>query len=112
VNGERGCCCAWGAGERPAGRPDRGRGALGSVTVPCFKGAWGFRQCAGRGTVSKRHCSVSFFFYIYFFNFIFILFMGYPKMGYNRCPLFIILTEQGFCAVSFIKINKTDLVKA
>jgi hypothetical protein len=38
--------------------------------------------------------------------------MGYPKMGYNRCPLFIILTEQGFCAVSFIKINKTDLVKA
>jgi len=26
-------------------------------------------------------------------------------MGYNRCPLFIMLTEQRFCAVSFIKIN-------
>jgi hypothetical protein len=33
-------------------------------------------------------------------------------MGYNRCPLFIMLTEQhGFCAVSFIKINKTELPK-
>jgi hypothetical protein len=57
--------------------------------------------------------TVQFLFFISLnFNFIFILFMGYPKMGYNRCPLFIILTEQGFCAVSFIKINKTDLVKA
>ena len=26
-------------------------------------------------------------------------------MGYNRCPLFIILTKHGFCAVSVIKIN-------
>jgi hypothetical protein len=38
-------------------------------------------------------------------------------MGYNRCPLFIILTEQRFCVVSFIKINKnwiseTDIVEA
>jgi hypothetical protein len=32
-------------------------------------------------------------------------------MGYNRCPLFIMLTEQRFCAVSFIKINKTELPK-
>jgi hypothetical protein len=33
-------------------------------------------------------------------------------MGYNRCPLFIMLTEQhGFCVVSFIKINKTELPK-
>ena len=32
-------------------------------------------------------------------------------MGYNRCPLFIILTKQGFCVVSFIKINKTELPK-
>ena len=33
-------------------------------------------------------------------------------MGYNRCPLFIILTEHGFCAVSVIKINpKTELPK-
>jgi hypothetical protein len=33
-------------------------------------------------------------------------------MGYNRCPLFIMLTEQHeFCAVSFIKINKTKLPK-
>jgi len=38
--GSRGaaCCCAWGAGHAVVGRPDRGRGALGSVTVPCFKG--------------------------------------------------------------------------
>jgi hypothetical protein len=38
-------------------------------------------------------------------------------MGYNRCPLFIMLTEQRFCAVSFIKITQngtpeTDLVEA
>jgi len=32
-------------------------------------------------------------------------------MGYNRCPLFIMLTEQGFCVVNFIKINKTELPK-
>jgi hypothetical protein len=28
-------------------------------------------------------------------------------MGYNRCPLFTILTEQKLCVVSFVKINKT-----
>ena len=40
------------------------------------------------------------------FGYIFLyIFCGDPKMGYNRCPLFIMLTEQGFCAVSFIKIN-------
>jgi hypothetical protein len=45
---------------------------------------------------------VQFYIYIY----------GDLKMGYNRCPLFIMLTEQhGFCAVSFIKINKTELPK-
>jgi hypothetical protein len=44
------------------------------------------------------------------FIIIFIYFIyGDPKIGYNRCPLFIILTEQGFCVVSFIKINKTKL---
>ena len=33
-------------------------------------------------------------------------------MGYNRCPLFIMLIEQQeFCAVCFIKINKTELPK-
>jgi hypothetical protein len=46
----------------------------------------------------------------YFSNllWLFILFhlFGDPKMGYNRCPLFIKLTEQRFCAVSFIKINQ------
>ena len=52
------------------------------------------------------------------FGYIFLyIFCGDPKMGYNRCPLFIMLTEQRFCAVSFIKINqnwapKTDLVGA
>jgi hypothetical protein len=30
-------------------------------------------------------------------------------MGYNRCPLFTILTEQRLCVVSFVKINKTEL---
>jgi hypothetical protein len=32
-------------------------------------------------------------------------------MGYNRCPLFTILTEQKFCLVSFVKINKTGILK-
>jgi len=32
-------------------------------------------------------------------------------MGYNRYPLFIMLTEQRFCEVSFIKINQTELPK-
>jgi len=27
-----------GAGQAVVGRPDKGRGALGSATVPCFKG--------------------------------------------------------------------------
>jgi hypothetical protein len=52
------------------------------------------------------------------FGYIFLyIFCGDPKMGYNRCPLFIMLTEQRFCAVSFIKITQngtpeTDLVEA
>ena len=45
------------------------------------------------------------------FGYLFYFFNGDPKMGYNRCPLFIILTEHGFCAVSFIKINQTELPK-
>jgi hypothetical protein len=28
-------------------------------------------------------------------------------MGYNRCPLFTILTEQRLCVVRFVKINIT-----
>jgi hypothetical protein len=40
------------------------------------------------------------FFLIIIIIFLFILFVGYLKIGYNRCPLFIILTEQGFCAIS------------
>jgi hypothetical protein len=38
--GSRGAayCCAWRAGHAAVGRPDKGRGALGSATVPCFKG--------------------------------------------------------------------------
>jgi len=46
-----------------------------------------------------------------FFYYYYIFICGDPKMGYNRCPLFIMLTEQGFCVVSFIKINKTELPK-
>jgi hypothetical protein len=43
--------------------------------------------------------------------FIYLFICGDPKMGYNRCPLFIILTKQGFCVVSFIKIDKTEFLK-
>jgi hypothetical protein len=32
-------------------------------------------------------------------------------MGNNRYPLFTILTEQKFCMVCFVKINKTGLPK-
>jgi hypothetical protein len=77
------CCCAWGAGHAAVGRPDRGRGALGSVTVPCFMG----RGALGSVREEKQcqNNTVQFLFFIFFFNFnfIFILFMGYPKMGYN-----------------------------
>ena len=86
-------CCGWSA----IGRDCRG-------SAPLILAG----RAAGRGTVSKRHCSNSFFFFIYVFFYI----CGDPKMGYNRCPLFIMLTEQhGFCVVSFIKINKTELPK-
>jgi len=105
--GSRGAayCCAWRAGHAAVGRPDKGRGALGSATVPCFK---------GRGALGsvwrERDEQCSFFFKKNLFSSYFIC--GDPKMGYNRCPLFIMLTEQhGFCAVSFIKINKTELPK-
>jgi len=32
------------------------------------------------------------------------------KMGYDSCPLFTMLTEQRLCIVSFVKINKTELL--
>jgi len=34
-----------------------------------------------------------------------------PKMGYDSCPLFTMLTEQTLCIVSFVKINKTEVLK-
>jgi hypothetical protein len=87
-------CCGWSA----IGRDCRGSAPLISAG-----------SAAGRGTVSKRHCSNSSSF---FFLLLYIFICGDPKMGYNRCPLFIMLTEQhGFCVVSFIKINKTELPK-
>jgi len=68
--------------------------------------ALGFGSCIRGEREQCLHC----FGFIYLFIIIFIYFIyGDPKIGYNRCPLFIILTEQGFCVVSFIKINKTKL---
>jgi hypothetical protein len=32
-------------------------------------------------------------------------------MSYDSCPLFTVLTEQGFCVVSIVKINKIGLLK-
>jgi hypothetical protein len=32
-------------------------------------------------------------------------------MGYNSCPLFTMLTEQIFCVVNVVKINKIGLPK-
>jgi hypothetical protein len=55
-------CCGWSA----IGRDCRGSAPLISAG-----------RAAGRGTVSKRHCSNSFF-YIYIFYI-----CGDPKMGYN-----------------------------
>jgi hypothetical protein len=40
----------------------------------------------GRGTVSKRHCSV-FFIYIYIYIYYYILICGDLKMGYNKSNL-------------------------
>ena len=53
------------------------------------------------------------FFQIYVFDlFVFSSFLcGDPKIGYNRCPLFTILTKKRLCVVSFVKINKTNLSK-
>jgi hypothetical protein len=73
-----------------------------------FKGAWGSSSMRGEEQCQNDTVQNFFFIYIYFFFFI----CGDPKMGYNRCPLFIMLMEQhGFCSVSFIKINKTELPK-
>jgi hypothetical protein len=59
----------------------QGAWALGSVIVPCFKGAWGFRQRAERER--EREMNSVLFLFIYFL-FILFLFMGDPKMGYNN----------------------------
>ena len=58
------CCCAWGAGHAAVGRPDRGRGALGSVTVPCFMG----RGALGSVREEKQcqNNTVQFLFFIIF----------------------------------------------
>ena len=50
-----------------------------------------------------------FCYYYIFFIFIFIfIFVWGPKNGLQQMPP---LTEQGFCEVSFIKINQTELPK-
>jgi hypothetical protein len=46
-----------------------------------------------------------------FFFFLFFIFVGIQKWVTTDAPLFIILTEQRFCVVSFIKINKTEFLK-
>ena len=51
------------------------------------------------------------YYFFYFFYFFSPFYAGDPKMGYNRCPLFTILTEQRLCVVSFVKINKTELLE-
>jgi magnesium-transporting ATPase (P-type) len=52
------------------------------------------------------------FFILFFIFFVFSLFLcGDPKMSYNRCSLFTILTEHRLCKVSFVKINKSELPK-
>jgi hypothetical protein len=68
---------------------------------------------AGGKRNSVKTTLFSFYIYIYIYIYYYYIFIcGDPKIGYNRCPLFIMLTEQhGFCAVSFIKINKTELSK-
>jgi len=76
--GSRGaaCCCAWRAGHAAVGRPDKGRGALGSATVPCFKG----RGALGSVWREREMNSVPFLFY-------FILFLFYlwgPKNGLQQ----------------------------
>jgi len=64
------------------------------------------------GAAGGKRNSVKMTLFSFFYIYIYIYICGDTKMGYNRCPLFIMLTEQhGFCAVSFIKINKTELPK-
>jgi hypothetical protein len=63
-------CCGWSV----IGRDCRGSASLISAG-----------RAAGRGTVSKRHCSNSFFFfYYYYYYYIFFFICGEPKMGYNK----------------------------
>ena len=67
-------------------------------------------RVSGSGMHMGGTVSILFWFF-FFFSFYFFYFCGDPKMGYNRCPLIIILTEQRFCVVSFIKINETEFLK-
>ena len=49
------------------------------------------------------------FIYYYYYYYYYYYFCGDPKMGYNRCPLFTMLTKQNssmFCIVSFVKNRK------
>ena len=79
-----------------------------AVIVSCLKGGGALSFGSSRREEEQCQNDTVQFFFLYIYIFIY----GDPKMGYNRCPLFIMLTEQhGFCAVSFIKINKTELPK-
>jgi hypothetical protein len=92
--------CAWGAGDTKPGQP---------ALLPRLRCS-PLLRVSGSGMHMGGTLSTLFWFF-FFFSFYIFYFCGDPKMGYNRCPLFIILTEQRFCVVSFIKINKTEFLK-
>ena len=82
--------------------------------------SWGGHsiEIVENGTMRKSYGALAFFsllyfLIIYFFEFyVFYYFLcGDPKMGYNSCHLFTMLTEQRVCVVSVVKINKIGLPK-
>jgi hypothetical protein len=70
-------CCAWRAGHAAVGRPDKGRGALGSATVPCFKG----RGALGSVWREREMNSVPFFKKKFIF---FLFYLWGPKNGLQQ----------------------------
>ena len=80
--GSRGAayCCAWRAGHAAVGRPDKGRGALGSATVPYFKG----RGALGSVWREREMNSVPFFLKKIYF--LLILFVGTQKWVTTDAP--------------------------
>jgi hypothetical protein len=61
------------------------------------------------GEEEEQCCSKWHYFGFFYFGRKGNEFENNSKMGYDSCPLFTTLTEQRLCAVSFVKINKTEL---